>query len=119
MVDYNDQPYEDGEFDDGFVDFDAAAKNGLTLLERPLLSPEVIALRRMPYPDYLRSHHWRTIRARALLRAGGNCQKCEEPSAHLEVHHLTYIRRGCEAEADLIVLCDICHALEHRSGATP
>ena len=42
-------------------------------------------------------------------RAGHKCAKCGQTSATLEVHHLTYERFGRESEADLIVLCKVCH----------
>lgn len=68
------------------------------------------------YREYLRSEHWRALRQRMLLRAGGICQRCARSSRHygfLDVHHLDYRRLGAEREADLVVLCRECHAAEH------
>jgi hypothetical protein len=70
-------------------------------------------LRKLPYPDYLRTAHWSHTRRRALLRAGRQCQRCEISDVQLEVHHLTYDRLGRESEGDLIVLCRRCHGREH------
>jgi 5-methylcytosine-specific restriction endonuclease McrA len=69
-------------------------------------------LRRMPYSRYLRSDHWAIVRQRALAVAEGRCFYCAATD-HLDVHHLTYRRRGCELDEDLIVLCRACHAIEH------
>jgi len=68
----------------------------------------------MPYDRYLRSDHWQFTRRRALLRAGSQCQLCEATS-RLDVHHLTYDRRGREREADIIVLCHPCHEWVHAN----
>lgn len=70
-------------------------------------------LSQLPYCEYLHTQHWRTTRARALLRADGICKRCHATGRRLDVHHLTYKRLGREAEADLWVLCDRCHAAEH------
>lgn len=72
-------------------------------------------VRRMAYRDYLRTPHWRATRAQALRRAGNRCQVCNADS-HLDVHHRTYERLGCEDAGDLIVLCRSCHDLFHDNG---
>ena len=71
-------------------------------------------LRALPYSQYLKSKHWQFTRQRALLRAGSCCQLCEADE-HLNVHHLTYERRGRESEADIIVLCFSCHSWVHAN----
>jgi 5-methylcytosine-specific restriction endonuclease McrA len=68
----------------------------------------------MPYSQYLQSEHWQFTRRRALLRAGFQCQLCES-GEQLNVHHLTYERRGREKEADIIVLCYACHGFIHAN----
>lgn len=73
---------------------------------------EIERLRAMPYADYLRSAHWRAIRAAALRRARWRCQLCNA-AERLDVHHRTYERRGCEVAADVIVLCRGCHSTHH------
>lgn len=70
------------------------------------------ALRRLPYGQYLRSKHWDIVRRRALAVASGRCFYCGAKDS-LDVHHLTYRRRGCELDEDLIVLCRPCHTDEH------
>ena len=69
----------------------------------------------MPYERYLRSDHWQFTRRRALLRAGGQCQLCEATGS-LNVHHLTYRRRGREKEKDVMVLCYPCHGWVHANA---
>src|SRR4051812_22187423 len=66
------------------------------------------ALLALPYKDYLKTMHWQEKRRRAMLRAGGVCQRCHHESRLLEVHHLTYARIGREREVDLLVVCDSC-----------
>jgi hypothetical protein len=63
--------------------------------------------------EYLKSDHWKAVRGRALLRAGGYCAGCRRQMRHLEVHHLTYRNLGQEKESDLMVLCHRCHEKEH------
>lgn len=73
-------------------------------------------LRSMPYWQYLKTTHWQLVRQRALVAAGHQCFYCgaTEP---LDVHHLSYKRRGCEYDEDLIVLCRVCHQTEHDNEA--
>jgi len=116
MFDYRDWPYEPGEHDDMFVSGQDAMDRAIVLfVDPPVLCSEIIALRGMSYRDYLRTDHWQQTRSRALSRSGGYCQMCETQPLWLEVHHLTYVRLGCEAELDLIALCPECHKLEHRT----
>jgi hypothetical protein len=72
-------------------------------------------LRFMPYADYLQTPEWQETRKAALKRAGFKCQTCSGGGT-LHVHHRTYIRRGTERAADLIVLCAACHQLFHDNG---
>jgi hypothetical protein len=66
---------------------------------------------------YLRSAHWRTFRhdwwvAHPLAR----CTDCG--AGHpLDLHHLTYERRGHERQGDVIPLCRHCHDVRHGQGA--
>lgn len=72
------------------------------------------ALHGMPYIDYLRTPQWRYFRDWLIQRAGDKCQKCEGGMLWgMEVHHLTYKRRGWESLEDVMVLCRRCHVLEH------
>jgi DNA invertase Pin-like site-specific DNA recombinase len=71
------------------------------------------SLRRLPYREYLRTHHWRRTRELALERAGHRCALC--PSCDfLSVHHRSYLRLGFEQPQDLIVLCRECHERHHQ-----
>jgi hypothetical protein len=69
----------------------------------------------MRYPDYLETPEWQARRKIMLRLAGYHCQVCNRDRS-LHVHHRTYERRGREDPADLIVLCDECHDLFHKSG---
>jgi 5-methylcytosine-specific restriction endonuclease McrA len=70
-------------------------------------------LSRRAYAAYLQSPYWRLhARRQALHRAGHRCQDCGFPRA-LEVHHLTYVRLGCERPEDLLALCAECHGNRH------
>ena len=71
-------------------------------------------LRKLDYSDYLKTSHWKNVRASMLLLNNSTCQhpECsamgesrrgEENSLH--VHHLTYKNLGNERYADLSLLC--------------
>ena len=72
-------------------------------------------LRRMSHNEYLKTQHWELARSATLKRDENRCADCgisveEEP---LEVHHITYIRRGKERLEDLTTLCQDCHEERH------
>lgn len=75
-------------------------------------------LLQMPYWRYLRSKHWDIVRRRSLAIAENRCFYCGTKE-HLDVHHRTYRRRGCELDEDLVVLCRTCHGFEHPLEAEP
>lgn len=86
-----------------------------TIITRYLRSigiPAVDQLATMPYSEYLQTPEWRVKRHAAIKRANYKCQKCRY-QYWLEVHHLTYERRGHELPNDLMVLCRKCHEKEH------
>lgn len=64
------------------------------------------------YRAYLQSVGWRKTRNRALGRAQFQCERCGA-KRHIQVHHRSYERLGCESDADLEVLCRDCHEGEH------
>lgn len=68
--------------------------------------------RKQSYASYLRSDHWRQMRAKALSYYGDSCCLCDAKQ-RLEVHHRSYARLGRERMADLTVLCRSCHAKFH------
>jgi hypothetical protein len=74
---------------------------------------EILALRALPYVDYLQTSWWRGLRNQALREADYRCRECGT-KRDLEVHHLTYERLGDELLDDLEVLCRGCHLGEHR-----
>lgn len=69
-------------------------------------------LKSLPYPKYLRSIYWRSVRRLVWQRAGGRCEnrRCGKQGAG--VHHKSYVHRGEEHEhlEDLRLLCADCHA---------
>ena len=71
-------------------------------------------LRALPYEQYLRTAHWRELRAEVLARWQGRCENCGEPAC--QVHHKTYERLGCERPSDLQPLCRRCHEALHGFG---
>jgi hypothetical protein len=76
--------------------------------------------RTMPYEQYLDTPHWHRTRYEAIQRADYTCEECHAyrpRMTHLEVHHLTYARRGKELPDDLRVLCSDCHAKVHGKPA--
>lgn len=75
-----------------------------------------MALREMPYAEYLQTEHWQRIRESAIRRAGRRCTICQL-TCRLEVHHLTYERRGDELPSDVIALCWPCHRMWHETWA--
>ena len=77
-------------------------------------------LRAIPYAQYLDSAAWRATRDDALARGNYTCAGCGQWSpdgSGLQVHHLTYARRGHEMPEDLQVLCRPCHERAHGIGA--
>lgn len=68
--------------------------------------------RRLFYQQHLLSPKWRSIRARVLQRARGQCEGCGQAEAR-EVHHLTYDHLGDELLFELVALCGPCHEKAH------
>ena len=74
------------------------------------------------YQRYLKSDQWSRTRNLVLCRDGFMCQRCGhswkqfEDEQSLDVHHITYLRRGEERLDDLVTLCRRCHEYVHRSG---
>lgn len=63
---------------------------------------------------YLRSKHWRSLRAAKLEDVGHRCQRCRRRQ-ELEVHHLHYQTLWHERLTDLEVLCRRCHENHHHA----
>lgn len=83
------------------------------------LKSKVDCARALPYPEYLKTHHWRRVRAAMILANRGACQRCpRDPRAYdfwgLHVHHKSYKSFGNEQFQDLELLCADCHKREHN-----
>ena len=67
----------------------------------------------MDYEAYLRTEHWRAVKARMLAsKKVRRCYVCR--SKHdLNLHHKTYKRLGRERLSDLVWLCRTCHHEAH------
>lgn len=64
------------------------------------------------YRDYLESPHWQAFKEWALLARGRRCEMCGR-SDQVDVHHLSYLRRGHERLDDVQVLCRDHHRQAH------
>jgi hypothetical protein len=73
-------------------------------------------LRAMPYAEYLKTPYWQELRRSKVRAAGFRCERCRASNVRLDVHHLSYERRGHESRDDLVVLCRSCHEAEHGVG---
>ena len=75
------------------------------------------ALRAMPYPEFLESDYWRTVRKIVLSRDKHRCTDCAT-DRNLQVHHLSYRHHGAEHRnlKDLVTLCRPCHEKRHTQG---
>lgn len=80
-----------------------------------LRAEEIERCQTMPYADYLALPWWDFVRARALRRARGVCELCQEAHA-TEAHHTTYKRIGREKPDDMVALCRSCHEHVTRQG---
>ena|SRR3990167_4156035 len=76
---------------------------------------DVQRLKKMPYPAYLQTSHWQTIKEYAKEYAQHRCQVCNSAGL-IDVHHRSYENRGEEHYSDVFVLCRSCHELFHKFG---
>ncbi len=76
---------------------------------------KVKKLKCMGYNEYLKTQHWALAKSAALKRDENKCADCGyfTYEKNLEVHHITYIRRGKERLEDLLTLCQDCHQERH------
>lgn len=72
----------------------------------------ILALREMPYSEYLQTEHWHQVRLRAIKRYLNQCL-CGQDAR--EAHHVSYERRGFERPEDVVALCRACHKLWHET----
>ena len=61
---------------------------------------------------------WDARRHRTYAMAGYRCIECGTDKEMLDAHHLTYIRKGSEPDADLESLCRPCHIKRHPDWHT-
>ncbi len=64
---------------------------------------------------YLRTDHWIEFRASILAARGRKCEQCGS-ERNIQVHHLTYRRKGSEKPEDVKVLCNTCHVEAHAEA---
>lgn len=83
---------------------------------------ELKKLKNLSYSNYLKTSHWRRVRAAMLLIEKAVCSKCFGESYYggdwekeIHVHHLSYRNKGCEAYQDLTLLCRVHHEKEHKN----
>ena len=81
--------------------------------EKQIHSRQETDLKTMDYKEYVKTDHWQQFRIKAIEYAGHACQLCGAKDAVLQVHHKTYVNRGCETLNDVDVLCRACHDLQH------
>ena len=74
--------------------------------------PRVIVDGKEGYHRYLASREWSIRRELIRDRSRGWCERCWRNKMDA-VHHLTYIRVGCEELEDLQAICDLCHKFTH------
>lgn len=65
------------------------------------------------YAEYLKSDKWQYFRNNIIAQRHSMCERCGQRSAHLNVHHLSYVRIGNELPSDVKVYCLACHKLMH------
>jgi 5-methylcytosine-specific restriction endonuclease McrA len=73
--------------------------------------------RQRGYRRYLKTPEWQQRRAAIVERSRGFCEDCGSRES-LDVHHLTYKRRGSERAGDLVALCRQCHKERHSGKRT-
>lgn len=82
-------------------------------IQKPKKKPKTLRrIRQEEYREYLKTDHWKETREEALRRGGYKCHDCGAKE-NLQVHHLTYARRGHEKQSDLVVVCKHCHEKRH------
>jgi len=70
------------------------------------------------YKDYMLTEHWRNFRASYYKRHPKKCSECGTRKK-IHLHHLSYDNIGRETDSDVIPLCIIHHALQHKGTKSP
>lgn len=86
----------------------------------------VLQLRKIPYPDYLKTKHWQRVRAAMMFIRKASCQAEGHYELHeswyfgwepeIDVHHLDYRNKGNERYSELVLLCKEHHKLWHSNA---
>jgi len=69
------------------------------------------------YQVYLLSDEWKETKEKAYKFHGPRCMKCRAET-NLQVHHATYENIYDEKLSDLVILCETCHELLHKTYGT-
>jgi HNH endonuclease len=70
------------------------------------------------YQQRVSSAQWKTLKRKVIEQRGSRCERCEQVSASLHLHHVHYRSLGGEQPEDVELLCAECHtrADEERAG---
>lgn len=68
------------------------------------------------YLNYLKSEQWANIKLDLIHIKGENCELCGQhrQAKYLNLHHITYKNLFNENPQDLLLLCYICHRIQHK-----
>jgi hypothetical protein len=88
-----------------------------------IFKPEALSkeeLKRMPYPEFLKTNYWRSVADQVKKRDGYRCVVCNSPK-DIAAHHRTYQHHGEEHlfMSDLTTLCEPCHSRHHFPPPPP
>lgn len=78
---------------------------------------------REKYNAVISSKRWRKLREKFLARHDSKCDRCGwkkttwDRSRTIDLHHKTYERLGEEIDADLELVCSVCHVKADKERA--
>lgn len=61
------------------------------------------------YQRRISSAQWKTLKRKVIEQRGSRCERCEQVSASLHLHHVHYRSLGSEQPEDVELLCPECH----------
>jgi 5-methylcytosine-specific restriction endonuclease McrA len=64
----------------------------------------------------IRRRDWRELKGGVIAERGPFCERCgDDPNdSDLQLHHRSYVHWLYEGPEDVELLCNRCHAIEHR-----
>ena len=62
--------------------------------------------------QHLKSDYWKNLKETKIFFTQNRCELCFSEGI-LHLHHITYIRLGCENIKDVVLLCHKCHQRQH------